>query len=145
MEIIKGRIEEKKVSDGTNAQGKPWTRITYKINGKYFSTFDAVDFDEGATVQLSYVVNGKYNNIKSGVLVTEGVASPPMPVTEEFIGNPSGLKVRVIEGNEAIVFETLLNTFNEEHDVRFTQTHVSVVGNGSSIQLLYTAVLFYKD
>lgn len=70
MDTIKGVIEKKEVSSGEK-DGREWTRTSFTISGKKYSTFKDLDFEEGDLVLLGFETNGGYNNVKTGVLVAQ--------------------------------------------------------------------------
>lgn len=53
------------------------------------------------------------------------------------------MKIKIIETKDSAGLECELNDFNSTHNVSYTQTHVTFLGEGNSI--LYTAILFYND
>ena len=53
------------------------------------------------------------------------------------------MKIKTFKAKNSEEFDKLVNDFESEHDVKFTQTHVNVVP-GDPAKVLYTAVVFYK-
>lgn len=61
-----GAIEDKQVKQG-ETNGKRWERITFKIGGKFFASFDVADlapFKVGDVVEVKFTTDGRYNTIK---------------------------------------------------------------------------------
>lgn len=70
VEIIKGEIEEKKVTEGVD-----WIRVAYIVQGRTYATFDTKfhTFKRGDKVNISYTItkDGKYKNIVDIQLIDE--------------------------------------------------------------------------
>ena len=50
-------------------------------------------------------------------------------------------KIKTIESDNLVVFESKINIANMTHNVFATQTHVTMILD----KLVYTAVLFYRE
>ena len=76
---LSGNVEKKVVQMG-DKDGKSWKRIAYTVGGKTFSTFDVASegiANEGELVEVTYEVNGKYNNLKEIKKLEEKIGQAP--------------------------------------------------------------------
>ena len=71
METTKGRIDKISRKTGKNKMGKDYTITAVELGGKMFSTFNNFEFEVGDTIQLNYLISGKYNNIESVVFISK--------------------------------------------------------------------------
>jgi len=126
MEIIKGTIESVETKAGVNEQtSKGWTRWSFKINGKNYSTFNADigdKFKAGNAVQISgeQPEGSKYWNMKTMELIPEDevvkVVKPYEQVKEkskEYHLSPEEVRCRALEiatswkqDNSMAIYET---------------------------------------
>ena len=134
MEKVEGRIDKKDTK-----KTDQWERTTYEIKGKKYSTFELHEFNEGDVVDGFFVINDKYNNLKTLVLISE---ENQKPKTESI--DLGYLRVKVFESSSLASFESSVNEFNKNNDVKYTQTHVNVAQGSGSYSIVYSAVLFYK-
>jgi len=146
-QTIKGIIESREEKSGLKADGSNWTKISFKIGGKTYSTFDVGnEFKSGDEVQVTYVQNDKYKNIKS-ITMIKSSDGEPAKITEEVIEDKKlSTKIEVIQNRDYEEFKRKVNKFNREVDCFATQTHVNVVRfPGEEVDsLVYTAVMFYR-
>ena len=141
MKTIQGIIEKKLIRDG-ESNGEKWRKTTFLIGGAYYGSFEsgADEFKEGNEVSLNYDLSkdGKYNNIKSIVLIAEN----PMPIKQERVTR--GItQIKVLQTDKKDEFETAVNTWSKELEAFATQTHISVISDNTTWKIVYTAVLFY--
>lgn len=93
-----GSITKKDTKSG-GAGDKAWTRAAYTVNGKVYSTFDIklMDFNEGDSIHMDYEKSsdGKYNNIKSMLLMQkgsqQGLSQQPVEVKVEKIDTSNNM------------------------------------------------------
>lgn len=149
MKTFKGKVIDKKTSDGTKKDGSTWTRTAYTLAGpdgkEIFSSFNQHSFNKGDVLFVGYEENGKYKNVKSMTLGDESLLEG-MSITEEIVeDSPSSgsLKIKVIESNSPEEFETLVNAFGSQKKVSATQTHVITHGD-DPVRIQYIAVVYYK-
>lgn len=71
---------------------------------------------------------------------TKATAVKPFPTQRQHKSN--SLKTKVIVAIDHEGFEIQLNEFSEQHNVKFTQTHVTMHGV-ENCRRQYTAVVFY--
>lgn len=54
------------------------------------------------------------------------------------------MKIKTITASTPGDLDDLVNAFEKEHLVRFTQTHVTAIPLGSVVKVQYTAILFME-
>lgn len=88
-EKVVGVIEDHPRIKPGNTNDNAWTRTTFKIGGMELNTFDTnySDFRMGDTVEVEYVIQGNWKNIKSMKKsealppTTEATTVPPLPTS----------------------------------------------------------------
>lgn len=124
METIKGRILGKSISEGESANGDPWTRASFEIDEKRYSTFDIKvieSFNPGDYVELEFdkSKDGKYNNVKNMKKITAPIEEEVKIVTADKVHQvdweKKDLKItRMASLNTTIAFLQLLSNANPE-------------------------------
>ena len=144
MESVKGEVVE------LNERGKNYF-VTLDDGMKLSGWLNKMpeNLAQGGKYLFGYVKNGQYNNIESVTPITEGatvtyedVVDAPAKQSPKPL-NP--LKVKVLEFNSFTEFEKALNAFGEAHRVEFTQTHVNVLSTTTMSQIIYDAVIWYRE
>lgn len=126
IKIIVGAIEEKRVTESKVGAEKEWKRIAFKIAGATMSTFDVTydEFKEGEIVEVEYVMNGEYKNIKSMKksamqlpATTASTPQPPAP-TQVPLDVPAGAPMKTFadrgrDTESSIVSQVLIKCVTE--------------------------------
>ena len=155
LEQFKGIVANVKVNKGfSKTSGKPYKIVIYTVGNDMFSRFESVDeqdndFNEGDEINGTYEQDDKYKNIKTMNLISSGNKVTVTEHKPEVLDMRSkSLAVQMIQSTEETVFQEKLNAFGEDHNVLFTQTHVTPIGdnrqNGTDYKIIYTAFVFWK-
>jgi hypothetical protein len=144
LQSVKGKIESK------SYKKLPTGNVIYsfKLNGEYYTTFSK-ELDEaynvGDEVSIGFIIkDGKYKNIKGVVMVKQApIEDEPVRVAMQHERIETPLKVSILTASTAEEFEVVINKFNADNDVKYTQTHITLIPSAyGGVQ--YTAVLFYR-
>lgn len=87
---ITGEITKKEIKEGATA-GKDWKRCSYTIGNTAYSTFDTkyMDFAEKNIVNIEYVQEGNFFNIKSMELASLEMEGSPEDITRKAVAAAS--------------------------------------------------------
>lgn len=112
LDRLVGAIEEKKITESPAGAQKPWTRCSYKIGGKFFSTFDQdkMAFKVGEVVAVDFLQEGKYNNIKELALA----GNAEIKTASNNSSEKDKLIIRQSCNQRAIEFVELMHKINPE-------------------------------
>lgn len=131
---IIGGVQITGITPGNEDEKKP---VKFKIGQETYSWFDykkAPGFNVGDTVQITYVENGKYKNIKEMIKLGSDVRASTS--STQMVQ-----QVKYFTDSVPANIEAAINSFCKEHQVFAMQTHVFVFEGA----IRYAATVFYRS
>jgi len=143
MSVLKGVIEKVEIKSGTSKAGKKYDMTILTILGKKYSNFGKFEFDAGDEIQIVVEEKSGYLNFRDPVMIKPSDGTP-LKVSEETVSTGNKSKVKVIQDTDAQKWEDNINAFNEKHNVFATQIDTVIRSDGTTWDVVHTAMLFYK-
>jgi len=135
MQKTIGRIDKKDTKTGKKADGSEWKNFSFRIGGKFYSTFDTKldKFDEGDNVKVEFEVDGRFNNIKSMEATTEtATPTPNVPnnsATNNYCRKPEQIiRTSALEQANALL-ENCIKLDPGDHDLKDKASGMKFVVN----------------